>query len=145
MSGGWVGEASMSSPGSTPFQGLHLPWEVLWTQASWAFKTTSLCRSTWLNHWPLEIEFIDHPLCPALRSGGGTQSCNHRIGSPSNQPPSLGVVQKSPLTQQKTLLMLSSQKIPREIPILEVCARSGDKDQTYIYYKSIWQLGIPWA
>ena len=81
----------------------------------------------------MEIELIDHPLCPALRSGGGT----HTIGSPSNQPPTLGAVQKSPLTQQKTLLMLSSQESPREIPVLEVCARSGNKDQVYIYYKSI--------
>ena len=110
--------------------------EVLRTQSFWAFTGASWRRHDWLHYWPLAIELIRHRLSPAPRSGGGTETYNHMMGSPGNQPPSLGVVQKSTATQQKTPLTLSSQKIPREILTSEVCARSGDKGQVHIYYKS---------
>lgn len=43
----------------------------------------------------------------------------------------------------KAPLKLSSQESPREIPILELCAKNGDKDQIYTYYKSQMTTGHP--
>ena len=73
----------------------------------------SLRGHSWLNHWPLVINSTSSP---SLRSqGGGTKSSNsnHRAGSPGNQPPSLGGVQKLLCITRDTLIALNFQEIPR--------------------------------
>ena len=55
--------------------------EALQTPSFWIIVETSLHRHRWLNHWPLTIE---------LNLQLEFQPSNHWVGSPSNQPPSLG-------------------------------------------------------
>lgn len=57
------------------------------------------------------------------------------VGSPGNQPPALGAVQLSPvLSPQKTLLWLSTWKIPRVSVAL--CQKRVEDQISISYYKS---------
>ena len=66
----------------------------------WVSMEASLYKYNWLTHWPLVIDSPSSPspLSPPWKSGGGTESSKPliKVGSPGNQPPSLGAFQKSP-------------------------------------------------
>ena len=74
--------------------------EALRTLSFWCFMEVSLYRQGWLNHWPLATD----PLCsPSPPSRGqqrrwcneSSKTFNHVVGFSGNQPPSLGIFQKS--------------------------------------------------
>ena len=69
--------------------------EGLWTLSFGIFTEVSLQSQDWLNHWILAI---DSPSSTSPLLGWGLrvwywkfQSSDHQSGSPSNQPPSLGL------------------------------------------------------
>ena len=94
--------ASMSSPSmcTSLSQHLHLVTnpEALQTQYFGVFMEASLYRHDGLSHWPGLTDSTSSPLSPPRKSGGGTDISNSlfAVGSPGNQPSSLGVFQKSP-------------------------------------------------
>ena len=63
------------------------------------FNGGFITQARLIEHWPLVIELNLQPHSHPQMSRGWDQKfqpSNQLVGSPGNQPPSLGVVQKSP-------------------------------------------------
>ena len=100
----------------------------------WGFLEASLHRLYGLNHWSL----VDSTSNPSPLPKGQErwewkfQPLNHRVGSPSNQPPSLGGAQISPYLHNRRDLYPSHHL--RNSRVLELCARNGDENQIYVLF-----------
>lgn len=112
----------------------------------WIFKETSIHRHGWLNHYPLESDFI---FLPSLLTGNWGMRLkiptlyNHTIGSPGNQTPSIGSSQKSPHNHTKDTYYFSQVKNSKRFLNYELWIVHEDQiycgllnDQIYISYKS---------
>ena len=90
------GASTLSPVDHSPYIFTRSPtWKLSKPHSFRFFMEASLHKHIWLNHWPLAVDSTSSPSSLLGSQEGGTEIPNpltNMVGSPDNQPPSLGAV-----------------------------------------------------